>query len=49
LPTGKEKLTGFIWDKENQPQPDLFKAPFAVPDLPRRRSEAATAPKRKTR
>jgi len=49
LPTGKEKLTGFIWDEENQPQPDLFKAPFAVPDLPRRRSEAATAPKRKTR
>ena len=39
LPGDKQKLPGFTWDEENRPKSEQFKAPFAVPELPKRRIE----------
>lgn len=49
LPSGKEKLTGFIWDEENRPQPELFSITFKIPDLPKRRAEVSSAKKARIR
>jgi lipopolysaccharide export system protein LptA len=37
LPADKQKLPGFKWDEENRPESAQFRAPFAVPELPKRR------------